>query len=170
MHETIEQLLAKHHSRNRVRAWVGIALQSLLAVVVLYAAWALVRPPALTYVNMPWKVASEKPAFYPGDIVPLYITRCNSNSEILLYEVTRGVKNQDTGVTIVLQSTQVTAEPGCSTTISNLHQLPNEMAPGTYIASGFAVVPDLINAKTVSFQSEPFKVIAKPYKGSLHYD
>lgn len=87
------------------------------------------------------------------------VVRCNNTEKTVIYELTRGFKNIDTGIVITAgESTKVAIAPGCQSSISLLHRLPNEIKPGRYVIIGAASVPDSFGDKIVDFSSQPFTV------------
>lgn len=120
--------------------------------------WAVERPSPLNFGRLPFKLVSPDKIYHPGDIVPVIVIRCSAKSKAFTYVVIRGFYNKITDTTEMISAVKATVEPGCSETISKLHQLPKNFAPGTYTIVGMADVPDLFGIKRVTFESDPFKV------------
>ena len=113
--------------------------------------------PKLTYENIPFKIVSNLKNIRPGDTISLEVYRCNLSSNILVYDLTRTIKNVDLNQNVILDSTKTMIDPGCSVAIQS-HQIPINVKPGVYVISGVATVPGTAGVKYVPSSSMPFTV------------
>jgi hypothetical protein len=155
----IEEIFPVAASRWTRYTAIGLLVISSLMLGVIVT--ALKAPPALAYNDLPWRVDGPK-TFYAGQVVPIKVDRCNGLSRQMIYTVTRTLKNIETGETYVFPSTKVAIEPGCHQSVSRLHLLPEDLAPGTYQAAGVGTVQGAFNDIDIPFYTEPFNVKAIP--------
>lgn len=150
-----KQLHEPHKAKQRM---LNALFASAIAFIAFLICWAFFKAPSLRYDDLPWAIAVDRNEFKPGETVPLYVSRCNLTDKPILYTVTRGLKNIDTGEMLVFNATHVFIEPGCKRAISRLHALPSDMAPGRYQIVGFGSVADVLSSRNLPFESEPFTV------------
>jgi hypothetical protein len=141
---------------------IGLAFKSFGLALVLAIAWAFFQPPHLSYQGLPWEVISgPDKIFYPGDVVPVIVKRCNNTNHQVIYTVTRSIQRINGNLiedAYVFPDTRVSLEPGCKSAVSNIHILPKDIKDGTYQISGTATVNAPINNVELQFYSVPFKV------------
>lgn len=121
----------------------------------------LIEKPYLSYPTLPIPVV--KKAVYPGDILEIKVTRCNASNSRKAYTSTRFLDNTgDDQEVLVFELVGVIAPPGCVTSISRAHRIPDSTAEGEYQLTGVATVTGIIRNFYVEWYTEPFRVLAKP--------
>ena len=121
-------------------------------------AWfAWIAPPALKYTTVPFRVIDPH-VYYPGETVDMAVTRCTNRSVPFSYIWLRSLENQETNQLYQLPPIDLVMEPGCVSSISQLHKIPTGVSPGTYTLRGTAIVPRLMGQDLVPFHSQSFKV------------
>ena len=143
------------------------AISSVLALIILSATLIamgyilFVEKPGLHYMNLPFPVL--KNPIYPGEALPLRITRCSDANERRIITSSRYLDNlDDDEEVLVLDVIAAIIPPGCVTQIVNIHHVPESTLPGDYRLLGSTTVPGMIRDFQIKWYSEPFKVIAKP--------
>ena len=139
--------------RFAILAWMFAAS---LAGMISYL--AVFEGPFLSYPNLPFKALG--PA-RPGESVRLLVTRCNSSSEPLDYELSHWLKKIDTAdPAVILPAGRVPLNPGCETAISAANVIPVGTPPGRYVVGGMGIVRGTLRTFRVPWYSEPFCVVA----------
>ena len=125
--------------------------------------WTVFQPPSLSYPELPLRIEGPTKTFYPAQTVPLLTKRCSRMTDVMIYQLTRTIVNMETDVSYMYPTNpKIAVPPGCTTTISQAHQLPSTIAPGLYQIRGVGTVKGPFNDIDVPFYSEPFTVIAVP--------
>lgn len=144
---------------SQVKTGFMVATLALISVLIISIFWAIFfETPPLVYKQQPFIVASDREFFRPGEMVPLKVERCSSAKQTIVYHLTRTIKNVDTGVGTILESTDIALDPGCKVSVSVIHVLPKSLPEGRYTINGVAAVKGLVTTHYVSFSSEPFQV------------
>jgi hypothetical protein len=121
--------------------------------------------PPLVYNNVPFPVERD---VRPGQVIPAFISRCNTDTSPLTYVVARSLymmdKNGDYSLTIPMDEVHVEVSPGCTEGVSNLHVFPktfagDEIRSGTYVLEGTAIVTTQWKTHYVHWKTRPFHVI-----------
>ena len=143
------------------------AISSVLALLILSATLIsmvyifIVEKPELRYMNLPFPVL--KNPIYPGDALPLRITRCSDAKGRRIITSSRYLDNlDDDEEVLVLDVIAAIIPPGCVTQIVNIHHVPESTLPGDYRLLGSTTVPGMIRDFQIEWYSEPFHVIARP--------
>ena len=143
------------------------AISSVLALIILSATLIamgyilFVEKPGLRYMNLPFPVL--KNPIYPGDALPLRITRCSDANERRIITSSRYLDNlDDDEEVLVLDVIAAIIPPGCVTQVVNIHHVPESTTPGDYRLLGATTVPGILRDFQIKWYSEPFHVIAKP--------
>ena len=127
-----------------------------------------IKPPYLSYTNLPLPINGAKPGELPsymaGEIVPLIVARCNTDSVSHLYVISREMVPLDGSKPYLLKSELVPIEPGCHPAISNLHSSPAEATSREYFFRGYAELIGSSQTFHIPWQSVPFRIIAKERK------
>ena len=111
--------------------------------------------------NLPFPVL--KNPIYPGDALPLRITRCSDAKGRRIITSSRYLDNlDDDEEVLVLDVIAAIIPPGCVTQIVNIHRVPESTLPGDYRLLGSTTVPGMIRDFQIEWYSEPFHVIARP--------
>jgi hypothetical protein len=118
---------------------------------------AFIEGPYLSYPDTPFPVVGT--TFHAGEIVPLRVTRCNSDNRQHSYYLAHAVMNVKTKATYVMPEEYVQVPMGCTFGISFTHRLPVVLPPGQYIIFGGAQIRGTIRYFDVEWQSEPFVVV-----------
>lgn len=144
---------------STVFAGSALIVMFLTALVLLYL--TVIEKPDLSYPTLPIPVL--KKYVYPGDILDIKVTRCNSSKSRKTYTSTRFLDNTgDDQEVLVFELVGVVTAPGCNTSISRAHRIPESTSAGEYQLTGVATVPGLIRNFYVDWYTEPFTVLAKP--------
>lgn len=144
---------------STVFAGSALIVMSLTAVVLLYL--TVVEKPYLSYPVLPIPVVNK--AVYPGDILQIKVTRCNASNSRKAYTTTRFLDNTgDDQEVLVFELVGVVSPPGCTTSISRAHRIPESTAAGEYQLTGVATVNGMIRNFFVEWYTEPFRVLPKP--------
>lgn len=137
----------------------ALIIISLTALGLIYV--FVIEKPPLRYMNRPFPVL--KRPIYPGDVVPLKVSRCSDAPMRRVITSSRYLENLgDDQEVLVMEMIAAIVPPGCVTQIVTIHRVPESTQPGQYRLIGAATVPGLIRAFKVEWYSEPFYVIAKP--------
>ena len=136
-----------------VLVWLFVALAGAMVGYL-----AIFEGPFLSYPSLPFKVLGSA---RPGESVRLLVTRCNSSSEPLDYELSHWLKNIDAAdPAVILPAGRVPLNPGCETVISAANVIPVGTPPGRYVVGGMGVVKGTLRTFRVPWYSEPFDVVA----------
>jgi hypothetical protein len=136
-------------------AWAVLACAAVLGALPSY--FLIFEQPYLTYQNLPVPVI-KSPA-RPGDSVPIWVERCNSDAAPHNYNTTHNVMNMDTGVTLIMPDVEVLIMPGCTMSESRINQLPKHLIPGRYRIFGMAEVKGTLKVHYIPWYSQPFEVM-----------
>lgn len=113
--------------------------------------------PYLSYANPVFKVVGQD--FRAGDVVPLLVDRCNSDSSRRSYSIAHSLHNIDTNEYVLLPEAYVSIEPGCHPATSRINVLPEKTKPGEYQIIGGASVRGVLRSYEVTWSSEKFRVV-----------
>lgn len=138
-----------------------IASSCLLCLVALgtlcYAAFF--GEPYLSYPNSQFPIVGDSHVFHPGDVVMLKVKRCNADSVIHSYRITHALRGSNGDYTILPQ-TATMIDPGCSSGISYINELPKtDLKSGSYRFVGNSLIEGTFRQYDVFWESEPFDVI-----------
>lgn len=143
---------------NNLFNWLLRLFGLLMAASIGLVVWALYfEEPYLYYQNLPFP---ELGSVRAGEPVQLSVERCNRDSVIRTYDITRSLINVKTKQVDLLPNVKVSIDPGCHRGISRINVIPASTAPGTYRVTGVAVIPGLMRTHEVPLYSEPFEVVA----------
>ena len=141
-----------------VSAAFALGILSIATVSIIYVLF--VEKPALHYMNLPFPVMQSP--VYPGDVLPLNISRCSDAPGRRVITSTRYLDNLgDDQEVSVLDVIAAIIPPGCVTQVVNIHRVPESTEPGDYRLIGATTVPGIIRDFQIHWYSEPFKVITK---------
>ena len=133
----------------------------IMFVVGVYAYAKLFDTPDLTYHPLPFPMVKE--VVYPGEVAAAIARRCNLRKTVMTYKSSRQLKRENsTQPAVVLESIEISAEPGCTTVSTRANVVPEDTQPGYYRFSGVAIVPGLIDVHEVGWNTDIFQVIKKP--------
>jgi hypothetical protein len=150
--------MTSHRMQMRVFHTLAAVALSLAALILGgYFFGITVEQPYLRYQNVPFPVITR--TVRAGEPVRLMVARCNDDSVRHGYLVTHMLRNLDTGGFVLLPDVWVEIAPGCATAISQLNIVPPGTPPGTYEASGRALVDGRFANHQVMWRSEPFEVV-----------
>lgn len=125
----------------------------------LFAYFAYLQPPFLSYANLPFPVLNAM--VRPGEPVRLSVQRCNSDSVTRIYGVSHlmvPVKPAGERKPIVLPASQTSIEPGCHESVSAINVVPPSTPPGLYVIEGYGEAQATLRAVSVRWVSQPFEV------------
>ena len=141
-----------------VSAAFALVILSIATISIIYVLF--IEKPALHYTNLPFPVL--KNPVYPGDVLPLSISRCSDANGRRVITSSRYLENLgDDQEVLVLEMIAAIIPPGCVTQTVNIHRVPESTAPGNYRLIGVTIVPGLIRDFHIDWYSAPFKVVAK---------
>jgi hypothetical protein len=150
--------MSSHRVQMRVLHTLAACAMSLAALVLGGFLFGInVEQPYLRYLNVPFPALVR--TVHPGETVNLIVARCNDDHRAHGYLVTHMLRNLETGAFILLPDVWVEIRPGCSTATSQLNTVPRGTPPGTYEASGRALVEGRFANHQVIWRSEPFEVV-----------
>ena len=114
----------------------------------------------LSYPDLPIQVLKKN--VYPGEILPLKITRCNASSKQKLFMTSRFISNVGSDQEVlVLEPLGIVVQPGCVTKIAMFTRIPESTRPGRYQIAGTASIPGIIRDFSVDWYTQPFDVMEK---------
>lgn len=113
--------------------------------------------PYLKYTNSPF-VALGGP-FKAGDIVPLFVGRCNNTDVVRSYSLARSLRNVHSNIYSAMPDAYISAPPGCSEGVQRIHRLPTDLPPGRYQLFGGAQILGMVKSFSVSWESQEFEVV-----------
>lgn len=136
-----------------IHLWMFVALSSGM-----FTYLRFFEPAALVYLGLPFKVAG--PA-RQGESVQMMVNRCNNSNKPLGYELSRYLRNNETGLITILPSGRIPElSPGCIAAISASNVIPAGTQPGKrYVVGGEAEVKGTIRTVYVHWESEEFEVL-----------
>lgn len=146
----------------------GVAIMSVGTVMLGLAALALIAslitPPPFRYEGSPWPVGI--PTVWPGDVVPLTVTRCGEerwdDDGKLAALVTRNMVETTTGLRYVLPAVAVELPAdGCLTETVPVNAGTSSTPPGRYRFEFGATVYGRWRTATSFGYSEPFQIVAR---------
>lgn len=115
--------------------------------------------PKMYYKNLPFPVQPH--VLKPGQAVPSYVERCNTDDGLTTYTITRVLQSMDGGESIVLPPIQVILEPGCKASKSLVSVIPYGTKPGTYRMIGKATLDGTVRKFVVDWYTQPFEVVCE---------
>lgn len=114
----------------------------------------------LSYSGQPFVIVGGP--FHRGDMVPMVVTRCNSDDVAHSYQLAHSLIEATTSAYTVLPPAFIQAPAGCQQAVSRVNALPNDLPAGRYRLSGGAQTTGIIRTFDVSWVSEEFDVLASP--------
>lgn len=125
--------------------------------------------PYLSYPDLPLEVMGKPgpegfPIIHPGEVVPIFVNRCNSSGHSHTYTIARSLENLDSLQTIVLPESLVPIKRGCSGSPSLANRVPRELfagipfPPGRYRIVGLSSVQGTFKTFLVPWSSSEFHV------------
>ena len=144
-----------------VSSVLALLIMGLTAIGLVYILF--VERPPLRYMNSPFPVLKNQ--VYPGDVLPLSVSRCSDANGRRVITSTRYLENigdDDDQEVLVLDMIAAIIPPGCVTQLVKIHRIPALTPPGTYRFIGATIVPGLIRDFQIEWSSAPFQVVAKP--------
>jgi hypothetical protein len=150
--------MTSHRVQMRVFHTLAVVALSLAALVLGGVLFGInVEQPYLRYTNLPFPAVSRTAR--AGEPVQLLVARCNDDQVRHGYLVTHMLRNLTTGNFVLLPDVWVEIAAGCTTGLSQLNIVPPGTPPGTYEASGRALVEGRFANHQVTWRSEPFEVV-----------
>lgn len=114
----------------------------------------------LSYYSQPFVIVGGP--FHVGDMVPMVITRCNSDNVSHSYQLAHSLIETSTSDYTVLPPAFIQVPPGCKQAVSRVNILPSDLPAGRYRLSGGAQTTGILRTFDVNWVSEEFDVLAKP--------
>ena len=112
-----------------------------------------IEEPYLSYYPLPFPMVSA--TVYPGGVAAAIAKRCNKKSAVMSYASTRQLKRENSSQpAVILESIQISAEPGCTTVSTRANVVPDDTQPGFYRFSGVAVIQGLMIEHRVVWNTE----------------
>jgi hypothetical protein len=131
---------------------------TLMAVLLAGLGWmAYIDKPYLTYNNLPFPTLLQQ--VRAGEVIPLRVERCNSDSEPHTYNTTHAVEEIDKHTYTIMPDVRILISPGCTSSTSLVNRLPPNLPPGRYRVFGTAEVHGVIRMHNVEWHSQPFQVV-----------
>lgn len=145
--------------KNTVAMWMACIFLSLMAAFVGTLFYiTILEKPYLSYKNLPFPPVMESAR--QGEIMPLRVIRCNSDSDPHSYDLSNSLFNLDTGVYTILPGFAVMISPGCTDAILRINRMPIDLPPGRYQLFGTAEIRGTVRTFIVDWHSVPFNVRA----------
>ena len=141
---------------NYLTSVIGFGLLLFISITMALTIWEMFKGPDLSYNNLPWNVIPT--VIKPGENVEVKLDQCNNTHKILVYEVSKGIKNINTGAVVMLSDIRIPALPGCSNSISLIFTTPKDLPIGVYSLLGYAQITDVVNDKAITFTTTSFEV------------
>ena len=144
---------------------VGSYVASLVIAVVLTLVFVIFyfvffEKPYLRYTNLP--LPALKSSVHPGEVMPLHVARCNSDSVSHVYTLARTLERVTTNGNardyILMRDLKVGIPKGCDEADSVMHVVPTETPKGTWRLIGTADVQGMLLHHTVEWYSVSFEV------------
>ena len=120
--------------------------------------FTLLEQPYLTYENLPFPTTVE--SVKQGEIIPVRVIRCNSDSTTHSFALSNSLYNIDTGQYTLLPGFSIMIAPGCTDAISRINRMPTDLLPGRYKLFGTAEIRGKIRTFIVDWNSAPFNVLS----------
>ena len=140
---------------KRFNFWVPLILFTASCLFAMYAAFFEVS--YLDYPVQPFPIIVQP--IKPGDVIPMWVTRCNSSDSVKTYKITHIIKNISTGKAYLLPDVEVTIEASrCVTETSLIHIAPKSLENGLYQVFGEAHTNGIIRKFHVKYWSGIFEV------------
>ena len=112
----------------------------------------------LSYPSLPFPVRAS--ALRPGDVIPMDISRCNSDKVDHSYSVARALREVKTNRIVPMEPIYSMIPVGCMTASpSKVHKVPLDTEPGRYEFYGGAVTHGIVRTFDVNFRSQQFDVL-----------
>lgn len=111
----------------------------------------------LSYYSQPFMIVGGP--FHPGEMVPMVVTRCNSDNVPHSYQLAHSLIEVTTSAYTVLPPAFIQAPAGCKQAISRVNVLPLDIPAGRYRLSGGAQTTGILRTFDVSWVSEAFTVL-----------
>lgn len=144
--------------RNGLLATLAVFI---LFVVCVYVYSRYLEEPYLSYKPLPFPIVSSP--IYPGSVAAAIASRCNSQNRVMSYHSSRQFKRENsTQPAVILESIEISAEPGCATVSTRANVVPEDTQPGFYRFSGIAIIKGLMVDHEVGWNTDVFEVVAKP--------
>jgi len=150
------------HFLQKVRNALLATLAALILIVVCaYLYSKFIEEPYLSYQPMPFPIVAS--TIYPGGVAAAVASRCNSQSRVMQYHSSRQIKRENsTQPAVILDSLEISAEPGCASVSTRANVVPEDTQPGFYRFSGVAIIKGLMVDHEVGWNTDVFEVLAKP--------
>ena len=150
------------HVLQKIRNGLLATLTALiLFVVCVYIYSRYLEEPYLSYKPLPFPMVN--PRVYPGAVAAAIASRCNSRDRVMSYRSSRQIKRENsTQPAVILDSVEISAEPGCTTVSTRANVVPEDTQPGFYRFSGVAVIKGLMVDHEIGWNTDVFEVMAKP--------
>lgn len=113
---------------------------------------------ALSYRNIPFPATIE--SVRVGEVIPLRVVRCNSDSVPRTYNLTHSLYEVNKGFYILLPGVSAMIQPGCADSISALNRVPVDTPPGRYKLFGASEVRGTLRTFSVEWHSGEFDIEA----------
>jgi len=150
--------MTSHRTQMRVFHTLAACALSLAALILAgYLFGVNSEQPYLRYTSLPFPALTR--TVRPGETVQLRVARCNDDRVRHDYLVTHMLRNTVTGDFVLMPDVWVEIEPGCTVATSLINVVPPGTPPGTYEASGRALVSGRFGNHQVLWRSEPFEVL-----------
>ena len=144
--------------RNGLLATLAVLI---LFVVCVYLYSRYLEEPYLSYKPLPFPIVAS--TIYPGSVAAAIASRCNSQNRVMQYHSSRQIKRENsTQPAVILDSVEISAEPGCASVSTRANVVPEDTQPGFYRFSGVAIIKGLMVDHEVGWNTDVFEVVAKP--------
>jgi len=143
---------------RRIVSACAIAVGAISTVAVVTAGYSIaVDKPYLQYKNLPFP--TKQLAVKAGQVMPLQVERCNTDSVPHNYSTSHAMQNLVTRESYILPEAIVNIMPGCTSSESRVNRLPDNVTPGKYRLFGIAEIQGRFTTHFVEWHSQPFEVV-----------
>ena len=152
------------HVLQKVRnGLLGTLAALILCVVCVYTYSRYIEEPYLSYKPLPFPMLA--PTVYPGGVAAATASRCNSTDRVMSYRTSRQFRRENSAQpAILLDSIEISADPGCTIVSTRANVVPEDTPPGFYRFTGVAIIKGLMVDHEVGWNTDVFEVLAKPKK------
>lgn len=116
--------------------------------------------PYLKYTNLP--LPTLKSSVHAGEVMPIHVARCNSDSVTHVYTLARTLERVDTHGNprdyILMRDMKASIRPGCFEEDSVMHIVPSETPKGIWRLIGTSDIQGVLVHHIVEWYSVPFEV------------
>lgn len=137
---------------------IGLIVTGLAAPLVVQVA----IPPPVRFTNLPFPASGPVRV---GDVVPIEVERCSTESEPVVAVRTRALQEIDTDGNptndhrYILPADSALIPPGCSRFLALSASIPAGVVPGVYRLEGVSTVRGRWKTVDLPWQTEPFEIV-----------